>query len=433
MRLKMIAEILECEVEDADVAGFAIDSRKVSKGNLFFALKGEKYNGHGFLKEVAAKGAVGAVVERSYEGPTGGLLLIRVDDVVGALQKLAKTVQAKRKMKVVAVTGSVGKTMTKEFIATLLEKKYRVAKTPGNANSQVGLPIALLNGVGDEEILVVEMGMSHPGEIKKLVEIVPPDAAIVTKIGHAHIEFFADGQDGIAKEKAEIFSHPKTKVCIASAQAMGFDAVKKRAQISFGVGSVKADYVLKEGLVVEEYGKTTPPFALPFEESHFCEDFIAAAAVAREMGLEWKEIFEQVKKLKGATLRFEKIERNGVVFVNDCYNANPESMKAALDNLPKPRMGGKTMAIFGEMTELGKHGKKKHQELAEHALKKIDHMLCYGKGCLPMLDVFAGEKRPAEFFVDLGKLKKALFEIAKPGDVVLIKGSNANKLWQLLE
>jgi len=433
MKLKMIAEILGCEVEDTDVTGFAIDSRKVAKGDLFFALKGEKYNGHGFLKEVAAKGAVGAVVEKAYDGPTGGVPLIKVDNVVSALQKLAKMVQAKRKAKVIAVTGSVGKTTTKEFIATLLEKKYRVAKTPGNANSQVGLPIALLNGAGDEEVLVVEMGMSHPGEIRKLVEIVPPDVALLTKIGHAHIEFFSDGQEGIAREKAEIFSHPKTKVCIASVQAMGFEAVKKKANVSFGVGSVEADYLLKEGWVVEEKGKESQLFGLPFEESHFCEDFMGATAVARQMGLEWKEIFEQVKKLKGATLRFEKVERGGVVFVNDCYNANPESMKAALDNLPRPRMGGKTMAVFGEMTELGKHGEKKHRELAERALKRIDHMLCYGKGCLPMLDVFAVEKRPAEFFGDLGKLKGALFEIAKPGDVVLIKGSNANKLWQLLE
>lgn len=433
MRLKAIAEILGCEVSDADVTGFAIDSRKVAKGDLFFALKGEKYDGHGFLKEVAAKGAVAAVVEKSYGGPTGGLPLIQVNGVVGALQKIAKSVQEKRRAKVVAVTGSVGKTTTKEFIATLLEKKYRVAKTPGNANSQVGLPLALLNGVGDEDVLVVEMGMSLPGEITKLVETVPPDIAIVTKIGHAHIEFFSDGQEGIAKAKAEIFSHPQTKVCIASVQAIGFEAIKKKANISFGMGDLDADYLLKEGWIIEERGKETALFSLPFEESHFCEDFMGAAAVARQMGVEWGEIFEQVKKLKAVTLRFEKFERAGVVFVNDCYNANPESMKAALDNLPKPRMGGKAMAVFGEMTELGKHGERKHRELAECALKKIDHMLCYGKGCLPMLDVFAGQKRPAEFFGDLEKLKAVLFDLAKPGDVVLIKGSNVNKLWQLLE
>lgn len=433
MKLKMIAEILGCERVEGEVDGFAIDSRKVNKGDLFFALKGQNYDGHGFLKEVASKGAVGAVVEKGFEGMTGGLLLFRVDDVVNALQKLAKVVQGTRRSKVIGVTGSMGKTTTKEFIGTILEKKYRVAKTPGNANSQVGLPLALLNGAGNEEILIVEMAMSNAGEIEKLVDIVPPDIAIITKIGHAHVDSFTDGLEGVARAKSEIFTHSKTKICIANVEAMEYEPIRKSATITFGMEPKAADYVLKKGWVIEEKGISSRGFGLPFEESHFCEDFIGAATVARQLGMEWDEIFERLKFLKGANLRFEKIEKDGVVFVNDCYNANPESMLAALNNLPKPKMGGKTVGVFGEMTGLGRVCEKKHQEVAEHALKNIDHMLCYGKGCLVMLDVFAEKKRPAEFFGAIDQLKESLFELAKPGDVVLIKGSNVNKLWQLLD
>jgi len=334
---------------------------------------------------------------------------------------------------VIGVTGSVGKTTTKDFLMTFLEKKYRVAKTPGNSNSQVGLPLALLNGTEDEEILIVEMGMSLPGEITKLVDIVQPDLAIITKIGHAHIESFTDGQQGIAKAKAEIFSHSKTKIRIANIQAMEFEAVKNKATVTYGVEPAQAEYILKKGWVVEENMEESRTFRLPFEESHFCENFIGSAVVARQIGMEWEEIFERIKFLKSANLRFEKIERGGVVFINDCYNSNPESMKAALDNLPKPKGEGKTIGVFGEMTGLGSFSESKHQEIGEEALKKIDHLLCYGKGCVAMLHVFAQKKRPAEFFGDLDQLKQALFKMIKSGDVVLIKGSNANKLWQLLE
>jgi len=160
------SDILGCPYQGKSaVLGARFDSRELRKGDLFFALQGKKVDGHSFLEEVAKKGAVGAVVAKSYEGPDFGLPLFRVDDVISSLQNLAKEVQKRRKNRVIAVTGSVGKTTTKEFIATLLSKKYRVGKTPGNANSQVGLPLTLLNMEGDEEVLVLEMGMTQFKEI----------------------------------------------------------------------------------------------------------------------------------------------------------------------------------------------------------------------------------------------------------------------------
>jgi UDP-N-acetylmuramoyl-tripeptide--D-alanyl-D-alanine ligase len=280
------------------------------------------------------------------------------------------------------------------------------------------------------------MGMTEAGGIAKLVQVGPPDMAVITKIGHAHVSSFADGLEGVARAKAEILSHPKTEKCVINVQAMQFKALCREAlknPITYGVEPAEADYVLRRGHVIEEKGKGVHAFELPFEETHFCENFAAAATVARQLGLSWEEIAERAKFLKGFEKRFEKIEREGVVFVNDCYNANPESMRAALDNLPRPRMGAKVVAVFAEMPGLGALSEKCHKELAEYALQKVDHMLCYGKGALPMLGPFGLVGRPAEFFNDLQKLKKTLFELSKPGDVVLIKGRNDDKLWQLLE
>lgn len=411
---------------------YEIDSRQVKKGDLFFALKGEKFDGHSFLKEVAEKGVVAAVVEERYTGPTFGMKLMRVKDVRAELQRMAKEVQSQRKALIVGVTGSVGKSTTKEYLSTLLSARWKVEKTPGNSNSQVGLPLAILNGQ-DAEVLVAEMGMTEKGEISKLVEIVPPDVAVVTKVGVAHIGYFPDGQEGIAEAKAEIFSNPKTKIKVIHGAAKKFKAMQPIDAATFGVDPEEADFILKKGWIIDERGKETTPFTLPFEESHFCENFAAAAAVCRCMGMEWEEIFSKVGELKSLALRFEKIRRGGILFINDCYNAQLDSIASALSNLPKPEVGGKTVIVFGEITDLGALSEKCHREVAEKLVELSDHLLCYGKGSIPMLDVFAKSKRPAEFFKDLSKMKEAMLDLAKPGDVVLIKGSKINKLWQLLE
>ena len=209
---------------------------------------------HGFLKEVAVRGAA-AVVDASYLGENFGLPLLKVPDVVEALQKLAQTIQALRKQRIVAVTGSVGKTTTKEFIATLLSQKYTVAKTPGNSNSQVALPTAILNASGEEEIFVAEMAMSQAGHIRKLVEIAPPEVAVVTKIGHANIEYFSDGFEGIAAAKAEILSHPKTTHAVLNRQVLAYKAFQKEYPLQkkiFAMEPEQGDFVLEAGWYIKE-------------------------------------------------------------------------------------------------------------------------------------------------------------------------------------
>ena len=405
--------------------GVGIDSRKAAPGQLFFALKGERVDGHDFLGEVAARGAAAAVVSEGYAGVDFGMKLIRVSDVLASLQWLAKEVLAQRGTRVVGVTGSVGKTTTKEFIATLLAGRYRVGKSPGNSNSQVGVPLSILNGSGEEEVLVLEMGMSGAGEIAKLVQIAPPEVALITKIGLAHSEFFPTGLEGIRAAKAEIFSHPHTRVGIVPKDS-GIEGRK-----TFALGDISADYGLCGDRIFEE-GKEVYGVHLPFMASHLRENFLGAAAVARNLGMSWEEIGEQTQLLKVYPMRFERKEKNGVVYINDAYNANPISMRAALMNLPKPVEGGRTIAVLGEMKELGPFSKPSHQEIGKLALQVVDQLICLGKECEPMVEMFQQAGRPVDHFLDIEALRSHLAAVIKEGDVVLLKGSNSNGLWRLL-
>ncbi len=427
---------------DKEIRGVEADTRKILPGQLFFALKGQKVDGHAYLKDAAAKGASAAVVSQDYKGESFGLPLIGVPDVLLTLHNLAKEAVLQKGWRVVAITGSVGKTTTKEFLATLLEAKFRVVKTPGNANSQTGLPTSILNMEKEGDLFVMEAGMTAPKEIEKLIEIAPPEVALITRIGLAHAAYFEDGLEGIARAKAAIFSHPDTKMGFLNVQCRAFDAAMNTGRCekrTFGFEKLtqeSADYLLKENppsYLMQEKSGISPSFSLPFAATHLCENFAGAAAVARYLGMSWEEIAQQATKLTPYKLRFERVEREGVVFINDCYNANPISMRAAFANLPKPKAGGRTIGVLGTMVELGAHSEASHRAIGEEALNIFDHLFCFGKESLPIVETFSRSKKPAEFFLDIDLLRARLFSHLKAGDVVLIKGSNSMALWRVLE
>jgi len=393
---------------------FASDSKKIEKGDVFVALKGLRVDGHSFLEEVAQKGAVAALVSRNYSGPDFGLILIHVDDVIFSLQKLAKRWREVHNPRVIAVTGSVGKTTTKDFIATLLSSRYKVEKSTGNANSQVGLPMAILNYSKDSEFVVQEMAMSEPSNIAKLVAIVPPEIAVITKIGHSHVANFENGLVGVAAAKAEILSHPDTQWCIAYKESASFDCIANG-------GVCNKIFIEFEN----------PQFDLPFTAKHLLEDFVLAAQVAKLLGITDEEIASKAKELSTFKNRFELLEMNGVFFLNDSYNASPESTKAALENLPKKN--GKRIFAFGGCPELGIYHETKHREIAEIALKHVDHLLCLGEELVPMVDVFEKNQKPVEIFKDFDAFKKRIFALAEKDDLVLLKSMNLKQLWRVLE
>ena len=410
---------------DEVIQGYRIDSRKVEKGDLFFALRGERTDGHEYLLEARSRGALAAVVDRNYSGPDFGLKLLRVADVKEALQSLARFSLELKRPFIVAITGSVGKTTTKEFVATLLGGKYTVSKTHGSYNTQLTLPLTILNRE-DAEVLVLEMGISEPGEMERLVSIAPPDIAAITKIALAHAAFFPEGLDEIKREKQQIFSQANTKVAILpSGIDLPFTHLKK---VYFSEIEREADYFLSiadERGLIDEKGIRAHKFDLPFKETHLLHNLLAAIAVARQMHLSWEEIDAQIPKLKLPKMRFEKLEKGGALLINDAYNANPESMRAALANLPQPKEGGKRLAVLGEMRELGEFSKACHEELGYFALKHVDHVLTFGGDASLISTIFADAQKPAEHFLDKGKLSERLQELMRPGDVVLVKGSRS--------
>ena len=405
---KQISDFLELN----SAAHFAIDSRQVRPGGLFFALRGEKVDGHRFLQDVAAKGALGAVVSSLYTGADFGLELLRVEDVQQTLQELAKSSFLKRKERVIGITGSMGKTTTKEFLATILEKKFRVAKTEGSQNTQLTLPLTVLNLQGEYDVLILEMGMSEKGQIARLVDIAPPDLAIVTRIAPAGI--VGGDLHEIAEAKAEIFSHMRTKWGIISSQAAQFESILYAGNVPKWIYGPDGDFSLKE-LEIK----------LPFEAEHLKENALGAIAAARYLGLSWYEIECGVRELKPYERRFEKIEKDGITFIQDCYNANPDSMSAALKNLPKPQGEGRVIGILGAMADLGRYSAHYHKRVGMVAKEHLDYLFSIGKEA----EGFMG----AEHFSDLAEIKKRLETFLRPGDVVLIKGSNGLKLWEILE
>jgi|SRR5579862_23940 len=433
--LSEIARMLEKDApKELEITGFEQDSQRIAPGHLFFAFKGEKVDGHDFLKSVAVQGGCAAIVSKDYAGEDFGLALIRVENVLHALHSLARQVHAQRHPRVVAVTGSVGKTTTKEFIATLLQGQFTVAKTPGNANSQVSMPLSILNAEGHEEVFVIEMGMSEKGEMQRLVAIAPPEISVVTPITYAHVVFFPEGIDGIAYEKAQILSHSDTRLGIVCTQAAAFPIVLQTGSCEKRIYGQEEYYLdSADGLRIVEKGIPSPPLQLPFDASHLRDNFLAAALVARAMGMSWSAIACQALQLTLVPRRFEKVVRDGIVFINDSYNANATSMKAALHNLPQPEPGKKRIAVLGAMKELGEFTQTLHKEVGECALACVDQLLCMGEECQVMCDLFVQHQREVEMLPDIASMKKRVFEVAEKGDVVLLKGSRPNRLWQVLE
>ncbi len=395
---------------------FVQDSRLAQKGALFFALQGETSDGLNFLSDVAKKGAFAAVVPKSYKGPSFGLALLYVDDVLQSMHDIARCALKERSTKVVGVTGSVGKTTTRHFLTQLLEIQYKVAFPPKNYNSQRTMPLVILNARGDEDFIVLEMAMDLPGEIGKLVSVAPTDYAILTPVVLAH--YFGDGSpfetlNEVAKEKAMIFCD-QTEFAVINIDSALFPEVREACMCEHVVYPTHLD------------------FEFPFKESHLCESLSGAIEMALHLGISERKIKEKLPSLKTVERRFEKVIKKGITFINDAYNASPRSSVAAFRNLPLPSKGKKKIAVFGSMGGLGPFALGAHMQVAREALNNVDELLCLGSDCRPMVDMFLHANKPVELFETIEALKEAIKIKAKEGDVVLVKGSNSHKLWEVI-
>lgn len=425
--------------QNIQIQGYCVDSRTVKPGDLFFALKGARVDGHSFLQEVKEKGAIGAVVSKEFHDNIDGLTLFKVDDPLDSLQDLAKTVLAERPVRIVAITGSLGKTTTKEFTKTLLAAKYQVSASPGNSNSQIGVPLAILNhSTGKEDILILEMGMTHSGQISRLTQIAPPEVAVLTTAALVHACNF-DSISDIVRSKAEIFSHPHLRLGILNPEMPHFSEVYSKISCSkatFSTSSPTADYFLSksEDSVSSLLDNRTIPlkdFSLPGK--HNRHNLLAAIAVARYFEVDWDLIQQAISTLALPERRLECVERGGIIFLNDSYNAAELSVKAALEAMPRPKGNGRKIAVLGSMMELGKFSESCHRSVGEFALNHVERMYCLGNECLPIVDIWKKEGRPVELFLNRCDLADCLSKELKAEDVVLLKGSRSKELWKLLD
>lgn len=439
--LKIIAQNLHLSADsDAIISGVSVDSRNTNPGDLFFALPGNTLDGHAFIPEAKARGAKAAVVRKDFSGPSHGLPLLRTVDVLQSLQDLARSYLKQGEAKVIAITGSLGKTTTKDFITTLLKKKYSVSSSPGNSNSQIGLPLAILNHTSStNDFIILEMGMTHANQISNLIDIAPPTVAVITSVALVHACNFDSIKD-IARAKAEIFTHPKTEIGIFP---LDFDVDQTLRntgcckKLSFSTSSASADYSLhvdgEEMQLISSQKEIVRLPVLNLRGDHNRHNFLAAALVAHHCGLSWDDIRATMSQLTLPERRLQIIEKFGAVFVNDSYNASEVSLKAALSSLPQPQHPGKKIAVIGEMLELGKFSRQCHREVGQFALTKVDSMLCLGEGCAPIYECWQDAGRPVFWSQDRGEVIEALRKQLAPNDVVLLKGSRAKGLWKVLE
>lgn len=390
LTLKEIAENIGGELRGADVQINSIsrDSRDIGDNCLYVPLKGEKFDGHDFIEMACAEGAVAVVTERGNEVyPVPSIV---VKDTRLALGDIARYYRKKLKnLKVVAITGSVGKTTTKDIMASVLSRKYKTVKTQGNYNNDIGVPLTIFRIEEDTEVAVIEMGMNHFGEIDYLSSIALPDIAVITNIGVSHIENLGS-RDGILKAKCEVFNHmaeDSFKVLNGDDDKLVTIArnYKNLCYCSLNeFAEVHADDISEKGLegisctIYLDDNNVKIPVNIPVPGKHMVRNAMFAAAVGYELGLNVEEIKEGIECFHPTAMRMDIIKEGRYTIINDAYNANPQSVKAAIDVLAACK--GTTCCILGDMFELGERAPKYHAEVGRYAVSRgIDYVICIGE------------------------------------------------------
>ncbi|MBX3236477.1 MAG: UDP-N-acetylmuramoyl-tripeptide--D-alanyl-D-alanine ligase [Nitrospiraceae bacterium] len=430
------------------------DSRAVGKGDLFVAFQGDRFDGHAFVPASFGKGAVAAIVQEDYTPPPSkrtveSPVLIGVKDTLEAYQKLATYHRSRFPIPVIAVTGSNGKTTTKEMVAHVVAQRWRTLKTEGNLNNRIGVPQTLFLLTPRHQAAVIEMGVDQQGQTTKLCEIAEPTVGLITNIGPDHLEFFGS-MEGSAQAKAELLEQlPEDGAVILNADDEYFDYLAARAQcrvVSFGQ-SPKAD-VRAVGIAADAKGGTVFGLVLPGKSrqtqvrictqgTHNVGNALAAAAVGHALGLSGSAIAEGLGKFRPAAMRSQISMMHGVRVINDCYNANPASMKAALQLLAELGRGKRSIAVVGDMLELGPESKRMHREVGAFvAAQGINRLLACGALGKEIAEGARQAGLSSDRIVELpdsaagGAMLKTM---VRQGDVVLVKASRGMRMEQVIE
>jgi UDP-N-acetylmuramoyl-tripeptide--D-alanyl-D-alanine ligase len=423
---------------------YSIDSRTIGPGQLFFAVKGERLDGHDYVAAALEKGAVGAVVRKDQlDGYPDRTRLLAVDDTLTALQTLATAVRKVWGKPLVGVTGSAGKTTTKEAIAHVLSARYRVLKSEGNFNNHFGLPLMLLKLEPEHEVAVIEMGMSHAGEIRALAKIAQPEIGVVTNVAPVHLEFF-DSLAGIARAKYELIeSLPANGTAVLNVDdeyVSQFGRNFKGKVITYGMSAtadIRPENVQTRGAEGSEFdvviAGSREHARLPLVGEHNILNALAAVAVGLARGLSPAEAVGALATLSPPDKRGQVVQLGNITVINDCYNSNPKALRAMVDALAAMK-AGRRIVVAGEMLELGPAGEEMHRAAGQHAAeKKIDVLIGVRGLAQAMVDSARQAGLKAEFAATPEEAGEWLSRETRDGDVVLLKASRGVKLEKALE
>ena len=429
--------------QEAAAMGYSIDSRTLKSGDLFIALRGEQFDGHDYIQAALEKGAVAAIVQAGRVNNGDPHRLLQVDDTLKALQSLGAAVRRLWGKPLLAVTGSAGKTTTKDLLAHLLATRFRVMKSTGNLNNHIGLPLQLLKLEPEQEIAIVEMGMNHAGEIRALGELAHHDMAVVTCVAPVHLEFFPSVAD-IARAKYEIIEtlHPGG-VAVLNADdeyVCQFGRDYKGKVVTFGTrraADVAAHNVRLNGAEGSTFdlvaGSVSHPVTLPLVGEHNIYNALAAAAAAMERGVAPSDVVKALASVRPSEKRGQVLEVAGATIINDCYNSNPKALDAMVDTLASMK-AGRRILVAGEMLELGQTAESLHRQSGRHAAeKKIDLVIGVRGLAKALAEAACGAGVQSLFMETPEQAGEWLARELRPGDAVLLKASRGVKLERVLE
>lgn len=421
------------EYEALTFRGVQFDSRAIGEGELFVALTGER-NGHSYIPVAMEKGAAAVLASEPQEPSVPA---VYVEDTLSAMQQIARGYREGLSCRVIGITGSVGKTTTKEMVAAVLEQSFRTQKTPKNFNNHIGLPVTLLSLEADCQKAVIEMGMNHAGEISLLTALAQPDIAMITNVGTMHIEHLGS-REGILGAKLEILEglRPGGKVLFCGDNDLLSQVAERYHAITYGLGEhnqVRAvDLSMGEegcSFTVEASGHSFP-VELPVVGEHNVLNALGASAVGLLCGMEPEGICRGLANFTNTDMRQNTYSRDGLYIIEDCYNAGPESTRAALSVLAK--RPGRRIAVLGGMLELGDYGPIAHYEIGEETAKAADLLFAYGPLGEEMVRG-AEAMAYAEHFMSHEALVTELKKELRPGDSLLIKGSRGMHMEKVLQ
>jgi UDP-N-acetylmuramoyl-tripeptide--D-alanyl-D-alanine ligase len=429
--------------QEMDAMGFSIDSRTVNPGEVFIAIQGERFDGHDYVKAALEAGAVAAIVQTGRAVAAGPRNILYVDDTLRALQSLGAAARRLWGKPLIGVTGSAGKTTTKDLLAHLLKTRFRVMKSSGNLNNHIGLPLQLLKLEPEHDVAVVEMGMNHAGEIRTLGLLAHHDLAVVTSVAAVHLEFF-DSVADIARAKYEIIEtlHPGG-VAVLNADdeyVSQFGRDFKGKVVTFGLkraADVSAQNIRPKGgegssfdLVV---GGVIEQVNLPLVGEHNISNALAATAAALERGVSPSQVAQALATIQPSEKRGQVVQLGGATIINDCYNSNPRALNAMVDTLAS-MPAERRILVAGEMLELGRMAEKLHRECGLHAAeKKIDIVIGVRGMARALVEAASGAGSQAQYMEMPEEAGERLARELRPGDAVLFKASRSVKLERALE